>query len=76
MATETINPRHLREKFGEWVGKRVNVGLTTYHYLCGVWTALDGNDVTFKIGDHDMRVPISQISTVSEAPAWQADYFK
>jgi hypothetical protein len=73
---ETINPRHLREKFQEWVGKRVNVGLTNYHYLCGTWHTLDKNTAIFAIGGRDFPVPIHEIATISEAPAWQAEFFK
>lgn len=75
-ATEKINPRHLREKYASWIGKRVTVGTTTYHYICGQWEAIEGHDVVFKIGEHHMRVPISEIATVSDAPALQADFFK
>lgn len=75
-ATETINPRHLREKFKEWVGKRVTVGLTTYHYLCGTWQTLDAHDAKFTIGGREMVVPIHEIATISEAAPWQAEFFK
>ncbi len=77
-ATETINPRHLREKFGEWTGKRVTVGTHSYHYLCGVWKELDvmAGQVVFEIGGHEMRLGLSDIATVSAAPAWQAEFFK
>jgi len=75
-ATETINPRHLREKYKEWVGKRVNVGLTTYHYICGTWKEIDGDVVVFRIGEHEMKVPIAEIATISDAPTWQAEFFK
>ena len=74
--TETINPRHLREKYKDWVGKRVNVGLTTMHYICGTWTSLDASEAWFKIGAHNYRVNIAEIITISEAPAWQAEFFK
>jgi hypothetical protein len=76
MATETINPRHLREKFQEWVGKRVTVGTTTYHYLCGTWKTLDKREAIFEIGGHEMKLPIAEIATIVEAPPWQADFFK
>jgi hypothetical protein len=74
--TETINPRHLREKFKDWVGKRVTVGLTTYHYLCGTWKSLDASTAEFTIGGREMKVPTSEIATIVAAPPWQAEFFK
>ncbi len=73
---ETINPRHLREKFGEWKGKRVVVGTHSYHYLCGVWKDIDGAEVVFEIGDRAMRVALADVATVADAEPWQADFFK
>ena len=74
--TEKINPRHLREKYASWIGKRVTVGLHNAHSICGDWEAIEDHDVVFKIGEHHMRVPISEIATVADAPAWQAAFFK
>jgi len=78
MATvaETVNPRHLREKYKDWAGKRVTVGTSTLHYLCGTWKDLDGDQVVFQIGDHEMRVALAEIATVQDAPSWQSDFFK
>jgi hypothetical protein len=75
-ATETINPRHLREKFTPWIGKRVTVGLATYHYLCGTWKAIDGDHIVFQIGAHEMRVALAEIATVADAQPWQSEFFK
>lgn len=76
MPLETINPRHLREKFQPWVGKRVSVGLTTLHYLCGVFSDMGDDHVIFQIGDQHMKVALGEIATVSDAAALQADFFK
>jgi hypothetical protein len=75
-AVEIVNPRHLREKYGAHVGKRVTVGTTTYHYLCGTWKEMAGDRAVFQIGEHEMRVPLAEIATVADAPAWQSDFFK
>ena len=76
MPQETVNPRHLREKFNEWTGKRVTVGTHTLHYLCGTWKAIDGAHVVFQIGEHEMRIALSDIAIVLDAPTWQSDFFK
>lgn len=78
MATvaETVNPRHLRERYNEWVGRRVTVGTTKLHYLCGEWKAIDESHAVFRIGEHEMRVRLSEIATILDAPAWQPDFFK
>jgi hypothetical protein len=76
MPLDTINPRHLREKYQPWLGKRVNVGLTTLHYICGVWADMGDDHATFKIGAHHMKVALGEIATITDATPWQADYFK
>jgi hypothetical protein len=77
IGSEKVNPRHLREKFTGWDGKRVNVGLTTDHYICGVWERIDDdNNVVFKIANKQLAIPIAHIDTVSDAPPWQADFYK
>ncbi len=73
---ETVNPRHLREQFKQWAGRRVNVGLTTQHYLCGTWRALDPHEAKFAIGEREMAVKVSEISSIAEAPPFQAEFFK
>jgi hypothetical protein len=75
-ATEIVNPRNLREKYASWVGKRVNVGLTTYHYICGTWKEMSSDSATFQIGEHAMKVKLSELATIQEAPPWQSDFFK
>ncbi len=76
LSPESINPRHLREKYAEWVGKRVVVGLTSYHYLCGTWESVDGHDAIFVIGGKPMRVKLQEIDNVSAAPEAQAEFYK
>ncbi len=73
---ESINPRHLREKYQEWVGKKVNVGLTTFHYICGTWSSIDGHDAVFNVGGREMRVKLQEVDNVGEAPAAQAEFYK
>jgi ribosome maturation factor RimP len=70
------NPRNLREKYTEWLGKRVTVGLTTFHYLSGTWKAIDGYDAVFEIGGREQRVALDEVANVALAPHAQSDYFK
>ena len=76
MIQDRVNPRHLREKYQEWVGKKVTVGTTTFHYLCGHWKAIDGQHALFTIGQKELRIRLQEIDTVSEAPAAQAEFVK
>jgi hypothetical protein len=73
---DEMNPRHLREKFTEWIGKKVTVGLTTFHYLCGTWKDIQGLDAVFTIGTHELKIKLNEIDTISEAPGAQAEFFK
>ncbi len=77
VGSEKINPRHSREKWTGWDGKRVTVGLTTDHYVCGVWDHIDDeNNVVFKVADKQLKVPITEVYSVADAPPWQADFYK
>ena len=71
-----LNPRHLRDRFQEWVGKKVIVGLTTFHYLCGTWKAFDGYHAIFEIGGKEQRVLMHEIDNVALASEAQAEYYK
>ena len=71
-----FNPRNLRDKYQTWVGKKVIVGLTTYHYLCGRWKSIEGYYALFNIGDKQHRVLLDEIDNVAEASEAQAEYFK
>jgi hypothetical protein len=75
-AASMMNPRVIRDRFKEWQGKRVTVGLTTDHYLCGTWTAADLHQATFEIGGKEMTVPLVEIANLAEAPPLQSDFFK
>jgi hypothetical protein len=73
---DEMNPRNLREKYKEWIGKKVTVGLTTFHYLCGHWKDIEGYNAIFSIGERAMRINMNEIDTIAEAPAAQAEFFK
>lgn len=70
------NPRNLREKYQTWLGKKVVVGLSDFHYLCGTWEAVEGYDAIFNIGGRRLAKRLDTIATVEEAPAALAEYFK
>ena len=70
------NPRNLREQFQKWTNKKVTVGTTTFHYLCGVWEGFDAYDAVFRIGGRKVNVKLDEIDTVIDAAASQAEFFK
>ena len=72
----THNPRNLRDKYKDWLGKKVIVGLTTYHYLCGRWKDTEGYYATFQIGNKEHKVLLDEIDNVADATEAQAEYFK
>ena len=71
-----MNPRLIRAHFEIMQSKRVTVGLTTDHYLCGTWTALQKQTAIFRIGEREMTCPLFEIANISEAPPLQTDFFK
>jgi hypothetical protein len=72
----TLNPRHLREKYQSWVGKKVVVGLTTLHYLCGTWKSIEGYYAIFTIGGREQKVLLDQLDNIADAEPHVAEYFK
>jgi hypothetical protein len=73
---DEMNPRNLREKYKDWVGKKVTVGLTTFHYVSGTWKDIQGYDAVFSVGGRELRVNMNTIDTIAEAPAAQAEFYK
>jgi hypothetical protein len=71
-----LNPRHLREKYKEWIGKKVTVGLTTFHYLSGTWKDIVGYEAIFSVGGRELKVNMNELDTIAEAPSAQAEFFK
>jgi hypothetical protein len=70
------NPRNLRDKYKDWIGKKVTVGLTTFHYLSGTWKSIEGWYAIFSIGGRDQKVLMDEIDNVAESPSAQAEYYK
>jgi hypothetical protein len=73
---DEMNPRNLREKYQGWIGKKVIVGLTTFHYVCGTWTGIEGYHALFTVGGRPMKVKLNEIDTIAEASEAQAEFFK
>jgi hypothetical protein len=72
----SANPHHVRERYGHLIGKKVTVGTTTLHYLCGYFCAIEPPEAVFTVGKRLVRIPLSQLDSMSEAPAAQAEYVK
>jgi hypothetical protein len=72
----SANPHHARERFGHLIGKKVTVGTTTLHYLCGRFCAIERQEAVFTVGSHAVRIPLTELDSVHEAPAAQAEFVK
>jgi hypothetical protein len=59
-----------------YVGRKVLLGLTTYHYLCGVVESVDGVEARVRVAGRLVMVPVAQIATIAEADPHLAEYFK
>ena len=71
------NPRVRRDELQALFGKKVTVGTYTYHYISGVLESLnDDNELLFRVAGKSLRLPLSDLATISEAPAAQAEYVK
>lgn len=73
---DELNPRHLREKYQAWVGKKVTVGTTTFHYLSGMWKSIEGYFAVFTIGGRELKLNLNEIDNIADAPEAQAEFFK
>jgi hypothetical protein len=71
-----MNPRNLRDKYKDWIGKKVTVGLTTFHYVSGRWKAIEGYYAIFDVGSREIRINMAEIDTIADAPEAQAEFFK
>jgi hypothetical protein len=75
MADE-LNPRLLRDKLGPFVGKKVIVGTTDFHYISGWALALEGTRLRMSVAGKPVLVPTHMVATIKEVPALQAEYVK
>ena len=71
-----INPRLLREKLARFVGKKVTIGTTDWHYISGTVESSDGISVAMRVAGSAVTVPAEMVATIREAPAAQAEYVK
>ena len=72
----SMNPRNLREKYQSWIGKKVTVGTTSFHYLSGIWKGIEDYDAIFSIAGRELRIKMNEIDNVADAPEAQAEFFK
>jgi hypothetical protein len=76
MSAPSQNPRNQREQLKPFMGKKVQVGLASFHYLCGVLEAFEGEQVRFSVKGSPVLVPRDQIAKIFEAPSGQTEFFK
>lgn len=71
------NPRVKRDELRALFGKKVTVGTHSYHYISGVLESLnEENELVFTVAGKPLRLPLSDLATISEAPPAQAEYVK
>ncbi len=70
------NPRGLRDEYKAFVGKKVMIGLRSYHYVSCRVTGLDPLYLDITVAGKAMKIPVDQIDNIAEAPEAQAEYVK
>ena len=71
-----LNPRVLRDQYATWVGKKVMIGTTDFHYVSGTVEAVEGDSLRLSVKGKPVVIPASGIANIKEAPALQAEYVK
>jgi hypothetical protein len=71
-----MNPRVLRDHLLPFVGKKVTIGTSDFHYISGIFESIAGNDVLMKVNGKPVTVHANAVATIREAPALQAEYVK
>jgi hypothetical protein len=71
------NPRHARDKLEGFLGKKVVIGTSDYHYVSGrAVEFLDGTMLRLTVNGRDVLVAVDDVATISEVPDVQAEYVK
>lgn len=71
------NPRHHRDRIAEFLGKKVVVGTSDFHYVSGrAVEFVDGCKLRITVNGRDVLVEVDHVATISEVPDVQAEYVK
>ena len=71
------NPRHARDRLEPFLGKKVIVGTSDFHYVSG-WAVefVDGQQLKMTVNGRELFVGVDDVVTISEVPDVQAEYVK
>jgi len=71
------NPRHHRDRIESFLGKKVIVGTSDYHYVSGrAIEFVDGTRLRLTVNGREVLVEVDDVATISEVPEVQAEYIK
>ncbi len=71
------NPRHHRDRIQSFLGKKVVVGTSDYHYVSGrAVEFVDGTRLRMTVNGRDVLIEVVNVATISEVPEVQAEYVK
>lgn len=71
------NPRHHRDRIKEFLGKKVVIGTSDFHYVSGrAVEFVDGTKLRITVNGEDVLVEVDHVATISEVPEVQAEYIK
>ncbi len=71
-----LNPRNLRDKLAPFVGKKVMIGTSDWHYISGIFEQIEGTELRIMIAGKPITLEASKVATIKEAPALQSEYVK
>jgi hypothetical protein len=71
-----LNPRVLWGSLGDWVDKKVTIGLTNGHWLTGQVREVAGRTLQISVGGKVFGIPAHEVSSIAEAPAFVSEYIK
>jgi hypothetical protein len=71
------NPRHARTTIEPFLGKKVIIGTSDFHYVSGrVHEFVDGTKLRLTVNGKNVLVKVDDVATIAEVPDVQAEYVK
>ena len=72
-----LNPRHARERLESFLGKKVVIGTSDFHYVSGrAVEFIEDQRLRITVNGKDVLVDVEDVATISEVPEVQAEYVK
>jgi hypothetical protein len=71
------NPRHHRERIEAFLGKKVVIGTSDFHYVSGrAVQVVEDAKLLVTVNGKEVVIRLEDVATIAEVPEVQAEYVK